>query len=355
LEIRDTAGWKPALRAPAACARAATVSLVLLALWLAALPARTQTVVLELRNGDRLSGTILTENTNRVVLSNAWSREMILPSDQIVRRTLLAPGSLTQPPSLQEATPATNPGFTSSNSVLSTHNGGPSGANATNGALQAQPPVHWTGEAQVGLDVLQNTKSRQVYYGRAKLSYVQDQLKNVLDFSGSYGRTEGIVDANYAKAINKTDVEVGSQWYLYNLAGVGYDEVRKVNLGFEIGPGLGYHAVKQPSFVVNTEGGFDYQAEEFSYGSHQDRFFGRLAENGSWKFNKKFSFDHRFEFFPSLQESGQFRLRGEASLRYWLWNNLALNLSVVDAYDTTPARNVPPNDLQIRSSLAFKF
>src|SRR5882672_4763378 len=45
-----------------------------------------ETIVLHLKNGDRLAGTILIEDTNRVVISTSWIKELSVPLDQIVSR-----------------------------------------------------------------------------------------------------------------------------------------------------------------------------------------------------------------------------------------------------------------------------
>src|SRR5258707_12340433 len=47
---------------------------------------RAQNVILHLRNGDRLAGTILSESTHEVRMSNVWSKGMGVPVSQIERR-----------------------------------------------------------------------------------------------------------------------------------------------------------------------------------------------------------------------------------------------------------------------------
>ncbi|MBI5383882.1 MAG: DUF481 domain-containing protein [Verrucomicrobia bacterium] len=309
---------------------------------LRAAEAAPATVSLELRNGDKVSGNIVTENSERVVLSNAWSKALVLPLEQIARRTPLAtaPVSPVPPAGVQTNTPA---------------KASPAPAAVATKPVVAKPPKRWAGEAQVGLDVLRSTKTRQLAHGRAKLTYIKDRFRTIFDVSGSYGKTEGVVDADRIDAANKTDFDIGQRWYVYNLAGMGYDSVRKIDLRYEVGPGLGYHLLTRPNFVLNAEAGFDYQMEDRADSPNVSRFYGRLGESGVWKITDRFSFDHRFEYFPSLEDAAEFRLRGEATLRYWLLQNISLNLSVLDTYDTAPAKNVTPNDLQIRSSVGVKF
>ena len=63
----------------------------------------------------------------------------------------------------------------------------------------------------------------------------------------------------------------------------------------------------------------------------------------------------KFEFLPQAETLGKFRFRLETTASYALLQNLSLNLSVINTYDTQHAINVHPNDLQIRSSIGIKF
>ena len=74
----------------------------------------------------------------------------------------------------------------------------------------------------------------------------------------------------------------------------------------------------------------------------------------SWKISKVLSFDEKFEILPQVNLT-DFRFRFESNLRYWLLENLSLNLTLIDTYDTQLAPNVGRNDLQIRSSVGIKF
>ena len=47
---------------------------------------RAQPAVVFLKNGDRISGTIISENTNQITLSNLWSKEIIIPLAEVIER-----------------------------------------------------------------------------------------------------------------------------------------------------------------------------------------------------------------------------------------------------------------------------
>lgn len=293
-------------------------------------------VTFHLKNGDRVTGTISSEDTNRVVLITPWAREFSISADQISKREPVPVAAKPKPPS-----PA-------------------AGAGATAGMPSPPPPKKpiphlWTGEFNVGTDMAFNQKSRQLYTARSKVIFAYDRFKNTFDYDFSYGRTDGILSANRMDGFSKGDVDLGRRSYVYGIGGAGYDEIRRIDLRYEVGPGLGYHLIKASNFALNTEVGLNYQEQNFADDGTTELFFYRLAQMVNWQLNAKITFDEKFEFFPRVEDSDQYRFRFESNLRYWLFANLSLNVTVIDQYDTQPAPTVTRNDLQVRSSVGVKF
>jgi hypothetical protein len=295
-----------------------------------------QPVTLYLRNGDRITGTVSSEDTNRIILSTPWLKELSIPTAQIARREL-SPSPQTAP---AQKPPAVGAGAT---------------AGTTTPQIKKAPEQLWAGEVTVGTDVGFSEKNRQLYNGRAKVILTYERLKNTFDYDFSYGRTDGIMSANRMDGFSKSDFDLGRRFYIYSIGGSGYDEIRKIHLRYEIGPGLGYHLVKLTNFLFNTELGANFQRQELTDNVSTDLFFYRLAENFSWQLNSKLSLDEKFEFFPRVEDIEQYRFRFESNFRYQLISNLSLNLTVIDQYDTQPAEAVTRNDLQVRSSVGVKF
>jgi putative salt-induced outer membrane protein YdiY len=325
--------------------------------WLAGLSAWAQTVSVELKNGDRITGQVLSETTNRLTLSNAFAREISLPLTEISKRTVLV--ALTNPAPVVAVT--TNPPASTNVVALAKT------VAATNRFLTSPFLKSWHGDIQVGADLTFSERNRQVYNAKAKLIYARNRFKSVFDYDTTYGRTEveetinGVTrtttktDANRMNGAVKTDFDLTPKWYVYNIAGMGYDEIRKIDLRYEFGPGLGYHLIQATNFFLNVEAGVTYQREERSDDTVQRRFFGRVAENAAWKITPRLTWDEKFEYMPSLEESGEYRIRFETNFRYAMLQNVFLNLSILDIYDSQPALGIKKNDLQIRSSVGVKF
>jgi putative salt-induced outer membrane protein YdiY len=293
-----------------------------------------ESTTLVLRNGDRITGVIKSEDTNKVILVTPWVKELVVPTSLIKQRQAVQVASTPTPPTT-------------------------AGAGATPGPVMPPPnvkPSHLlAGEFNVGTDLGFGQKDHQLYSARAKLIYSYERYKNTLDYNFSYGKTAGVLAANQMSGFWKIDYELGHRYYLYGISGVGYDEIRQIDFGYELGPGVGYHLIQQPAFVLNTEAGVDYQVQNLSNDTSTELFFLRLAENFTWRLNSKITLDEKFEFFPHLQEIDIYRFRFETNFRYQLMTHLAFNLTVTDAYESQPADTVTKNDLQVRSSVGVKF
>lgn len=296
---------------------------------------QAQNVVLHLRNGDRVTGTILTEETNQVTLKTTWWNVVVIPTAQIKSREVMSvtPG----PPPALPPTPT---------QVV---------AKPPEAPAKPKAPKYWTGEALLGTDLLFSESRRQLYTGKLKVTYTHSRLRSIFDYMFSYGTQDGVLSDNRMYGTTKTEYDLTRRLYVYNLMGAGYDEIRRIDLRYEVGPGLGYHLIKRTNYVLNAEVGVNYQEEDLRDSLVRESFFYRFAEDFTWKISNRFSFDEKFEYFPQVSNWGEYRFRFESNVRFALKSNLSLVLTVLEQYETQPAPGVGQNDLQIRSSVGLKF
>lgn len=290
-----------------------------------------QTVQFQLRNGDRVSGLIVSESPSGITLKTPWGGTIGVPANEIIVGQLVAAANGVPPAVLSPVASASPPQV-------------------------APAKVHkWLGEIQVGVDLLFSERNRQLYSGRAKITHTYGLWRNLLDYQAAYGRSEGELTDNRMFASLKSDYELSRRWYVYNLGGAAYDELRRIDFQWETGPGFGYHWVRRTNFVFRTEAGFNYQAQYLEDNVSKEIFYLRFAEDATWKITPKLSVDEKFEYFPSTEDFSNYRLRFESNLRYALVNNVSIIFTALDTYETQTARGVPQNDLQIRSSIGVKF
>jgi len=335
--------------------------------------AGAQPVILHLRNGDRVSGELVTEDPGRVTLTNAILGRMSIPLTAVARREGVTNVAVVKgaPPVVTNAPPALPPALQGKlndlQTVYATGNISTEEYQRQRTKLLAPPkppgPKRWSAELYAGLDLVYSEKDRQLYTGRAKLTYARAPVRNNIDYLFSYGWADGELSANRMDGWMKTDFDLTPRAYLYSLEGAGYDEIRRVNWRFEVGPGVGYHLIKKTNLVLRVEAGFNYQVQniqEIPEGApafdHTERNYSqRLAQDIRWNIGSQFTFDEKAEYFPDLGNFRAYRLRVEANLRYWLKSNLSLNFTIIDTYDTKTSIGVGQNDLQLRSSIGVKF
>lgn len=310
---------------------AGTVGLLLGALNLQAAPG--EALLLHLQNGDRLSGVVLEENEHRLILSNAWNPALSVDLAAIAQRQPLTNG-----PPAAGAAPAA-PSLVASNQSTVT----------------PKKPSPWRGDWQVGVDLRRGERDSALYHSRLKVGYVQGRFRSLADLNYAYGKTDGTLNANRVEGSLKTDFDLNKRIFVYNYLDAMFDEVRKVDLRYQVGPGLGYHLLMLTNLVVDLEAGGSYENERHSDGTRRDHFSVRLAQTLQWQIAERLRLEESVDFYPRFSPLDNFRVRAEISLRYLFHKRLNLTLSVLDVYDRTPAAGVSRNDLQLRSSLGVTF
>lgn len=345
---------------------------------IAALPAFAQETQVFLRNGDRLTGVIVAESPQQITLSNAALGRFSLPAAQVERRVAVAPvvtaAATNLPPTPPvPATAALSPALARRQDELTTafadgrisaaqlHRRrqallAEAGAGSIAGAGPKPAAVSkLTGEVQAGMDLGFATKDRQLYAGRMKLNHSHGRLRNAADYSFTYGRTDGEVSADRMEGRLKTDYDLTPRIYAYNLGVAGYDEIRKLENYFQVGPGAGQRLLIFTNLSLNFEAGANFQREIRTDGTETDTFYYRLAQEARLNLGPKLTLDQKLEYFPQMSDTSEYKLRFEANVKYWLNSYLFMNLSVIDLYDTMTARGVEPNDLQLRSTIGLRF
>jgi len=305
-------------------------------------------VVVQLKNGDRITGELLSQETNSVVISTSWARSLVLPISEIGGLRTADGVSLLKAPPVPPPPPLTPP-------PNPPPKPGPP-------AAPAKPPRYWKVNFDLGLNLIYGAKDSQLYYGTFQLTYARPYaanpkkyFRNILGYAVNYGETDGTESANNMGGTIKTDWDVGERTYLYNAGAVGYDEVRKIDLSYSIGPGVGYHLFTQPRWVMNLESGLNYHVEKRSVGADQESVYLRLADDLTWKMSEHVTFTQKYEFYQNLEQFDQFRFQLNATLSYALWQGISLNLSALDLYDSNPAPGVERNELQLRTTVGIAF
>lgn len=316
---------------------------------------------IQLRNGDIISGRLLSEDSTNLVLRTLWAASLAVPKAEVTKRD-----ELPAPVTPAVAAPATPPAVAPKPPTPTPASPAPVVAAkppvATPPPKPAAPPAppkpkaQWNAEVEVGADLAFSTRDRTLFNGRFRVGHTYGRLRNSAEYRAAYGESQGVLSENRMDGSLKTDFDLNKKKvFIYNLAGLSYDEVRNIELRYEIGPGVGYHLIQKPKFTLDLEAGGNFEHREFANRSIDEHISLRFAERTTWNISSKISMDQRLEFFPNVDEVGEYRIRFESNLRYSFWKNVYLTLGIVDQWESDPAPGIDSNDLQIRTSLGARF
>ena len=331
--------------------------------------ARAETVTLHLRNGASVTGEMISLDVTFITITNAILGKFAVPVVEVRRIEKKNTGQALEPsPSPAPPTVATNPPVAP---AASTNQPPPQAAPAPKpaataaakppavqtSAVKPKAPRRWALDAQIGADLQYNQSERQIYYGRIKWTYGKERFRGIVDYLANYGETDGVLSANDMNGSVRVelDIEKSKRVFLFDAAGAGYNEIRKIDLSYDDSFGLGYKLIAATNVTLSADIGVNYQKQNFSDGTSKDYGALRMGELMSWKISSKWFLDEKFEFYPRFTDVGEFRMRFETNLRYLLTHSVNVNLTVIDQFDTQPAPGVTRNDLLLRITLGFKL
>jgi len=323
----------------------------------------TNRVTLHLRNGDRLTGEVLSETADLIILNTPWNPEIPVPKSEIQNQV-----AVDQKP---EDTMAGDKAQQQDKALAVPGSEAPAPAlvllakpsAAPKAPAKAEQPKHWKWNLKMGADYLSGVKDRQIYSVQTSLSYTRNYrsnpkkfLRNKIDYGLQYGETDGEISANSMVVGNKLDYDVFGNYYGYGVVGAGYDRVRKIEYQIEVGPGLGYHLVAERNVALDVELGLNYQYREgLNAAPNREIMQVRLAQEVTWEVLPRITLTENLALLPFLDELGEYQLRVGGNVGFGIVRHLSLNLTVLNLYDTQPAPGVPNNDFQLRSSLGVNF
>ena len=349
------------------------VRLVAVLVWLVlVVPVLGGTKVVFLRNGDRLTGEILSENARRIVIRTPAAGRVTLQRDQVERieefplRSGSIPTTAPAPPSI--ATVGTNPPVAitppAPGGVTNPPVASVASTNAVAGTSLLWLPnwahglwTNWHGNVQIGANIGVGTANWQSIYANANVVKKWGRTTTLLNYALSYGTLNDVVSADRMYGTAKTDLAWAAPRKLYSYAqgAGGYDEIRRINLEYLAGAGMGYKVIDRTRLVLAGEVGSQYQV--FDYVNAQDRadVAARFAENLTTQIGKDVKIVQQLGFTPGFADLSNYQVRFGLTLSVVLFKPLTLNLNVIDTYLSQPAPGTADNDIQVSTTVGVNF
>ncbi len=134
-----------------------------------------------------------------------------------------------------------------------------------------------------------------------------------------------------------------------------YDRFQNLDLRFVLGGGVGYHAIKNERMVLDLPVGADYNRSTFSTPltrSSAELFWG---DDFSYKLRGTSSLVQSYRMFNDLTNTGTYRVNFDLGVATKFTKWLNWNVSLSDRYLNHPAPGRKTNDILYTTGLGFTF
>jgi putative salt-induced outer membrane protein YdiY/small nuclear ribonucleoprotein (snRNP)-like protein len=176
---------------------------------------------------------------------------------------------------------------------------------------------------------------------------------SIFSNNGTGGPTQ--TTANAIGGGLRVDVNVSDRLYVFGLADFYHNQFQQLDLRNVLGGGLGYHVVNTKPTTFDVYGGADFNQSYYSTPLTQKTGEIMIGEYLSHTVSNRTTFTERFEFFPNVSDTGQYRYTFDAHAVTKLKNWLGWQVSFGDIYVSNPPPGVKGNDLTLSTGLRLTF
>ena len=146
------------------------------------------------------------------------------------------------------------------------------------------------------------------------------------------------------------------QWFNFYKLEIDHDRFANINYRVLPSVGLGYWFSDTTNWKAMTEAGLG--SEYVNYRDDTKNTNEAVVISRSFFDKRLFKESHLsedFTIYPSLKNSGEYRLHSEAAFTNPVSKQFSLKISLIDDYNSNPAKDKKKNDTQIISSLNYSF
>lgn len=339
--------------------------------------------VVNLKNGDRLTGTVVSLELKKLKVSTAMAGDVMVPLENIQSFQTNGPVALVQGDgtvvrmrvmryengqfTLAPAGAATAPttSATTGQSAQAATPAAPAGGRTVpaDKILRIGPvETKWKGNILAGAIINRGNTDSESFNAGFELGRRGDLDRILIQGDYAYSRqkdeTTGETNTSTDRWSNqdKYDYFFSPTWYAYAGSRFEHDGVANLYLRATPGAGVGYQWIETDRTKFNTELGATWVYERYTDPNNsRDYLAARLAWHLDHRFSSNIEFIHNFEILPNVTDVSDYVGNADAGVRLRVTGHLFTEAKVVCVYDSTPAENKDKLDEQFRLNLGYDF
>ena len=218
----------------------------------------------------------------------------------------------------------------------------------------------WTGGADLGLALTRGNSNTTNFALGMAISRETLRDKTSLYAASVYNReTTDDVSRTVANTFRfgaRYDRNINRDWFGYGFTDLEHNGLQDLDLRWVLGGGLGYRAIRNERTKLDLLGGLDMSREYFE-GDDNDRtsLEAQLGQTLDHQFTPRVSLKEQLFFFPNLSEGGEYRVNFDASLVMDINRRFAWQVTLSDRYLSDPPGGLKQNDLLLTTGLKIKL
>ena len=176
--------------------------------------------------------------------------------------------------------------------------------------------------------------------------------------------------ANAKRAGVQYDLKVSDRAYVFGFSNFDFDEFLRLDLRFAPGGGFGYNVVKSERTTFDLFGGIAYNKEIFDVTPApttavpnptyttltRDSMEGFVGQEWRYKMSARTQFSEKATFYPNFSDRGEYRMNFDAGMSTALSKYLSWNLAYSLRYlSNPPLAGIKKNDTLLSTGIRFTF
>jgi len=334
-----------------------------------------------LKNGDRLTGTIISADGKTLVLKSEfagdvnidWEAVTAIDSSQNLNLTLKDGKRVSGQVTTEDGkfmVPSAPP--VEKGNITAVRNDADQAAFDVETEKMAHPKItyFWGGLLDTGLALTSGNSSTLSYTLATKA--VRETPRDKLTFYTAYvyandnSTPPSRTTANYLRSGVRGDLNISPKVFIFAFADFESNELQHLDLRQVYGGGLGYHVIKNDRTTFDVFGGASYDRDSFgpyfllsppSVFPGQARNIAEIVagEELNMKINNRTTFGERFVFYPDMSDLGEYRYNLTANSTTVIKKWLSWQITFADTYLSNPPVGLKSTDLLLSTGLRVNW
>lgn len=143
--------------------------------------------------------------------------------------------------------------------------------------------------------------------------------------------------------------------FVFGLAQLDHISTEGLYLRQTYGGGYGHDLIKSSKTLFSLLGGITYVHEKFFTGAWDSSAQALIGEKLGYQFSKRVRLDHDLNFYPDLSNGGEYRFDTATTLSAKLAGKFSLNTGVIDLYLSNPPTGSKKNSVTFTTGIGYTF